>query len=178
MSVEARLGYKDPDSVNANLCHREVPLSDELRLHGVLVYEFYKDSAGGLGMNEGYHAGEALARRFIDETGAACLQRIEFTLQVFDFQADVVEGLSAGIKEPGDAGVGADGLDELQVCPADGDEGCQDALIGDFLNGGVRDAEGFLVEARVSAASLTTMATWLMWLAWQTGVESCVIGDP
>ena len=73
VSVEARLGYKDPDSVNANLCHREVPPSEELRLHGVLVYEFYKDSAGGLGMNEGYHAGEALARRFIDEAGAACL---------------------------------------------------------------------------------------------------------
>ena len=68
-------------------------------------------------------------------------------MQIFDFQADVVEGLSAGIKEAGDAGVGADGLDELQVCPADGDEGCQDTLVGDFLDSGVRDAEGFLVEA-------------------------------
>ena len=85
-------------------------------------------------MNEGYHAGEAMARRFIDEAGAACLQRIEFTLQVFDFQADVVERLSPGIEEAGDAGVGADGLDELQVCPSDCDEGCQDTLIGDFLN--------------------------------------------
>ena len=98
-------------------------------------------------MNEGYHAGEAMARRFIDEAGAACLQRIEFTLQVFDFQADVVERLSAGIEEPGDAGVGADGLDELQVCPADSNQGSKDALIGDFLDSGIRDAEGFLVEA-------------------------------
>ena len=52
-----------------------------------------------------------------------------------------------GIEEPGDAGVGADGLNELQVSPSDCNQGCQDSLVGDLFDGSVRDTEGFLVEA-------------------------------
>src|SRR5437867_300330 len=105
-----------------------------------------EDALAGFRVEKADHSGDASSWRLIDELDAPLLERLEFRVYVGRLEADVVETLAFALQETADGGVGARGLEELDLTLADCEERGFHALVFDRVLGMDMEAEGVAVE--------------------------------
>src|SRR5439155_1393142 len=101
----------------------------DVTLAGGRRRELDQHAARALRVEEADHAREAWPRRLVDEREALRARRRQLRLDAGRLEADVVEPLAAPVEEPGDAALGIDRLEQLDLAPPDGQEGRAHALI-------------------------------------------------
>src|SRR5438093_1660711 len=93
--------------------------------------ELNKDTFAGFRAEEADHSGYASAGLLVDELDSLLLERLEFHVNGGCLEASVVEALPFTLEEATDGGVGAGGLEKLDLALADGEERRSHALVFD-----------------------------------------------
>ncbi len=110
---------------------------------GGVLHKLYQNTRGAFGVDErDFCSAVADFGLLIDELCAVGFELGEGGVDVFDFDADVVQPFAAFFEKLRDTAFGGCGLHQLDACVADGHDGDADVLVFDFFDGAAGEAPG------------------------------------